>query len=74
MMAIGVACFSCHDAHGNDNPGIVRERGNALCLTCHGPNTQNRPHAASLEQHTHHTPGSAGNECVSCHMPKIAET
>jgi predicted CXXCH cytochrome family protein len=74
MYARGVTCFSCHDAHGTDNPGIVRERGNVLCLTCHGPNTQNGPHAASIEQHTHHNPGSAGNECISCHMPKIAET
>jgi predicted CXXCH cytochrome family protein len=74
MYPRGVTCFSCHDPHGTENPGIVRERGNALCLTCHGPNTQNGPHAASIEQHTHHTRGSAGNECISCHMPKIAET
>src|SRR5262249_42317086 len=46
MYARGVTCFSCHDPHGTDNPGIVREKGNALCLTCHGPNTQNGPHAA----------------------------
>jgi predicted CXXCH cytochrome family protein len=74
MYARGVTCFSCHDPHGTENPGIVRERGNALCLTCHGPNTQNGPHAASIELHTHHARDSAGNECVSCHMPKIAET
>jgi predicted CXXCH cytochrome family protein len=74
MYARGVTCFSCHDAHGNDNPGIVREKGNALCLTCHGSNSQNGPHAASIEQHTHHGAGSAGSECMSCHMPKIAET
>ena len=74
MYARGVTCFSCHDSHGTDNPGIVRERGNALCLTCHGPNTQNGPHAASIEQHTHHARDSTGSECISCHMPKIAET
>jgi len=74
MYARGVTCFSCHDPHGTDNPGIVRERGNALCLTCHGPNAQNGPHAASIEQHTHHAPDSAGSACIACHMPKIAET
>ena len=73
MYPRGVACFSCHDPHGNDNPGIVREKGNALCLTCHGPNSQNGPHAASIEQHTHHAAGSSGTECIACHMPKIAE-
>jgi predicted CXXCH cytochrome family protein len=74
MYARGVTCFSCHDPHGNDNPGIVREKGNALCLTCHGPNSQNGPHAATIEQHTHHAAGSSGTECIACHMPKIAET
>jgi formate-dependent nitrite reductase cytochrome c552 subunit len=29
---------------------------------------------ASLEDHTHHANGSAGGECVACHMPKIQQT
>ena len=74
MYARGVTCFSCHDPHGTDNPAMVRAPGNALCLTCHGPNTQNGPHATTIEQHTHHAAGSAGNQCIACHMPKIAET
>ena len=74
MYARGVTCFSCHDPHGTENPGMVREPGNGLCLGCHGPNAQNGPHAATIEQHTHHAAGSAGNECIACHMPKIAET
>jgi hypothetical protein len=45
-----------------------------MCLTCHGPNTQNGPHATSIEQHTHHALGSTGSACVACHMPVIAET
>ena len=49
MYAHGVTCFSCHDPHGTDNLAMVREPGNALCLTCHGPNTQNGPHAASID-------------------------
>jgi predicted CXXCH cytochrome family protein len=74
MYARGVTCFNCHDPHGTDNPGMVREPGNGLCLGCHGPNTQNGPHAATIEQHTHHAAGSPGSECIACHMPKIAET
>jgi predicted CXXCH cytochrome family protein len=74
LLARGVTCFSCHDPHGTDNPGIVRERGNALCLICHGPNAQNGPQAASIEQHTHHAAKSAGSSCAACHMPQIAET
>ncbi len=74
MYARGVTCSNCHDPHGTDNPGIVREKGNGLCLGCHGPNAQNGPHTATIEQHTHHAAGSTGSECIACHMPKIAET
>jgi predicted CXXCH cytochrome family protein len=74
MYARGVTCSNCHDPHGTDNPGIVREKGNGLCLGCHGPSSQNGPHAATIEQHTHHAAGSTGSECIACHMPKIAET
>lgn len=41
---------------------------------CHGPNSQNGPHAPTKEAHTHHAAGSAGSECVACHMPKIEQT
>ena len=74
MYARGVTCFSCHDPHGTENQSMLREPGNSLCLTCHGPNTQNGPHAATIEQHTHHSADSAGSACVACHMPAIAET
>jgi hypothetical protein len=53
---------------------MLRQPGNAMCLTCHGPNTQNGPHAASIEQHTHHVAGSTGSACAACHMPLVAET
>ena len=45
-----------------------------MCLECHGPKSPNGPHAATIEQHTHHKAGSRGNECVACHMPKIEQT
>jgi len=74
MYARGVTCFSCHDPHGTENQAMLREPGNAMCLTCHGANAQNGPHAASIEQHTHHAVGSTGSACAACHMPAIAET
>lgn len=74
MYTHGVACFTCHDSHGTDHPGSLRKPARLLCLDCHGPDSPNGPHAASLEQHTHHKSGSAGSECIACHMPKIAAT
>jgi len=74
MYARGVTCFSCHDAHGTDNDALLRKPANILCLDCHGPSSPNGPHASSIEEHTHHKTGSAGNECIACHMPKIQQT
>jgi predicted CXXCH cytochrome family protein len=74
MYARGVSCFSCHDAHGTENNALLRKPANVLCLDCHGPTSPNGPHAPTIEQHTHHKAGSEGNECISCHMPKIQQT
>jgi len=74
MYARGVTCFSCHDPHGSENDAMLRQPGNDTCLACHGPNSQNGPHAATIEAHTHHAAGSAGSQCAACHMPKIAQT
>jgi predicted CXXCH cytochrome family protein len=74
MYTRGVACFTCHDAHGTDNDAILRKPASAVCLDCHGPTSPNGPHAATLEQHTHHKAGSTGGECIACHMPKIEQT
>jgi predicted CXXCH cytochrome family protein len=73
MYTRGVTCFSCHDPHGTPNEHLLRApvADNQLCMTCHGVNTQNGPHAVSIEAHTHHKAGSPGSQCVSCHMPKI---
>lgn len=71
MYTRGVTCFSCHDPHGTDNDAMLRKPANEICSTCHSINSQNGPHAASLEAHTHHMAGTPGSECVSCHMPKI---
>jgi predicted CXXCH cytochrome family protein len=74
MYTHGVTCFSCHDVHGTANNADLMKPANALCLTCHGPNSPNGPHTATIEQHTHHKNGSAGGECVACHMPAIEQT
>jgi predicted CXXCH cytochrome family protein len=71
MYTHGVSCQSCHDVHGTDNNADLLKPANVMCLECHGPQSPNGPHAPTIEAHTHHKAGSAGNECVSCHMPKI---
>ena len=71
MYTRGVTCFSCHDPHGTDNDAMLREPASQICSMCHQVGSQNGPHAVSLEAHTHHKAGSAGSECVACHMPKI---
>jgi predicted CXXCH cytochrome family protein len=74
MYARGVTCFSCHDPHGSDNEAMLRKPAKDICGTCHGPNSQNGPHGASIEAHTHHAKDSPGSQCVACHMPKIEQT
>jgi len=74
MYKKGVTCFSCHDVHGTPNSADLIKPVGQVCLTCHGVNSPNGPHAASLEAHTHHRAGSAGSQCVECHMPKIEQT
>jgi predicted CXXCH cytochrome family protein len=71
MYEHGVTCASCHDVHGTENIAQLRKPADKLCLDCHGPTSPNGPHTASLEEHTHHKDGSAGSQCVACHMPKI---
>jgi hypothetical protein len=61
-------------AHGTANDAQLRKPTATICLDCHAPNSPNGPHVASLEDHTHHAKGSAGSECVACHMPKIQQT
>ena len=71
MYEKGVTCASCHDVHGTENQAQLRKPADKICLDCHGTNSPNGPRVASLEEHTHHKDGSAGSQCVACHMPKI---
>ncbi len=71
MYRRGITCFDCHDVHGTNNYAQLRESAEKLCLECHGPLSPNGPRTATLEEHTHHKDGSAGSQCVACHMPAI---
>lgn len=71
MYRHGVTCASCHDVHGTENYAQLRKPAAKLCLDCHAPMSPNGPHTDTIEQHTHHKAGSAGSDCVACHMPKI---
>jgi predicted CXXCH cytochrome family protein len=71
MYRRGITCFDCHDAHGTGNYAQLRKPADHLCLDCHGPSSPNGPRTATLEEHTHHKDGSAGSQCVACHMPAI---
>jgi predicted CXXCH cytochrome family protein len=60
MYRQGVTCMDCHDAHTSK----LRAEGNALCTRCHN--------AALFDtgKHHFHKAGSAGAQCVACHMPE----
>jgi tetratricopeptide (TPR) repeat protein len=59
MHQAGVACSDCHDPHSL----TLRAPGAAVCATCHQADRY-----ASREHHRHE-PGSAGSDCLECHMP-----
>ena len=59
MYAHGVTCSDCHEPHS----AKLRAQGNALCGRCHAAEKYDGP------AHHFHPAGSAGAECVSCHMP-----
>ncbi|MBV9623609.1 MAG: c-type cytochrome [Acidobacteria bacterium] len=71
MYRRGITCFSCHDVHGTNNYAQLTKPADRLCLDCHAPLSPNGPRTATLEEHTHHKPGSAGSQCIVCHMPLI---
>ena len=59
MFHAGVTCTDCHDPH----TATLRVQGNQLCTSCHLADKYDS------SRHTHHAVGSAGAQCVSCHMP-----
>lgn len=70
MSAAGVTCTDCHNPHSNK----VKIEGNGLCLQCHSETPSERFPSLQAKNydtpaHHHHPEGSAGAQCVSCHMP-----
>jgi tetratricopeptide (TPR) repeat protein len=59
MYANRVQCSDCHDPHSLK----LKFTGNRLCAQCHVPAKYDTP------AHHHHPVGSAGAQCVECHMP-----
>lgn len=65
-------CASCHTPHLPDfakNPTSLKVKTNPgeMCLTCHEQYRQRS------SEHTHHRSGTEASQCVSCHMPRIAQ-
>jgi predicted CXXCH cytochrome family protein len=57
----GIRCTDCHDPH----TARLKHDGNALCTSCH----QHPVAKYDSVAHHFHQPGSAGAQCVNCHMP-----
>lgn len=72
MSRAGVVCADCHRPH----EGTLLVEGNALCTRCHAETGSTRftrfdPKGAfDTVAHTRHAAGSAGAQCVNCHMPQ----
>ncbi len=60
MFRENVKCSDCHNPHS----GRVKLQGNALCIQCHSQTDYD------TQLHYHHEAGSAGSECIECHMPE----
>lgn len=75
MHGAGIQCSNCHDSHGSRYPSMTIKSAetNALCLSCHGPGKTIGPNYTVITEHTHHAVGSAGSQCINCHMPKTGE-
>ncbi len=54
-------CLHCHTSSGRYR--FTEVDANAACLPCHERQVRRGP------KHTHHPATSAGNRCVSCHLP-----
>jgi len=68
-------CFDCHNVHSNAHESNLKAEGNSLCLRCHAASEQNPAGLkGTVAEHTHHATGSAGSQCVACHMPRIEQT
>lgn len=75
MFDKGVRCSNCHNPHSEQ----LKAPGNGVCLQCH--NTAGKTAVEGVDgkglqaknydsvEHTRHTMGQPGSQCVDCHMP-----
>lgn len=75
MFDKGVRCSNCHTPHST----ALKAPGNGVCLQCH--NTAGKTAVEGVDgkglqaknydsvEHTRHTMGQPGSQCVDCHMP-----
>ena len=75
MFDKGVRCSNCHNPHSTE----LKAPGNGVCLQCH--NTAGKTSVDGVDgkglqaknydsiEHTRHTMGQPGSQCVDCHMP-----
>ena len=61
MFANNIRCTDCHDPHSLK----LKYPDNQLCTSCH----QHPAAKYDSPEHHFHAPGSAGAQCVECHMP-----
>lgn len=66
MHHAGVRCWDCHEPHSAKT--VFPVENNLLCLRCHDGTNPASPKIDSVA-HSFHQAGSAGNQCVNCHMP-----
>jgi tetratricopeptide (TPR) repeat protein len=59
MFQAGVTCSDCHEPHSLR----LRADGNGVCTQCHSLLKYDSP------EHYFHKAGSAGTQCINCHMP-----
>jgi tetratricopeptide (TPR) repeat protein len=55
-------CLHCHTSSGRFR--FAADKKNDACMPCHAEKVKN------ASAHSHHPEGSAGSQCISCHMPK----
>jgi hypothetical protein len=65
-----MTCLDCHEPHGQGYRDVFSRKltgrfDNGQCTACHASK------AREPERHSHHARDSAGNQCVSCHMPYL---
>ncbi|MFJ2689297.1 multiheme c-type cytochrome [Pseudomonas sp. NPDC087336] len=75
MFDKGVRCSNCHNPHSSE----LKAPGNGVCLQCH--NTAGKTSVEGVDgkglqaknydsiEHTRHTMGQPGSQCIDCHMP-----